>query len=734
MSWYPSSSRRDWRESGEFYERAFRRRGLADWDAKWHTLTPQARSAFADTVKGPARNQADHAPTYTVAKDRFPPEVLDELIAAGFVRLLPARSRNATERVFAPADLYDFATRVRMLGRLHLLGAGRADELRPYVEQAFDGYRLNAVLDDVLRGAGMGPYIRLEAALKNYVTSRRWPAWVSMALKDPLADRLVKALDEAGGPIPLVELPERVAEADPDKVRLAADKLIARLVLFEDLDAHTCEIVVDFLPSVREGLERSRRPQVRPPLVVCERPAEVATDDGPIVGDLRAFLLEVAAEPPRLRQDQELFQKEVGRFQAGLEPLPKWLMELLHWSDQNRLERAHAWARTLAFVEEVVEGSHVRLRLTTRGQRWLASGLDAQHAEVYRLVNALPSRDGHYLPYWRLFSTGSGSYYGGPLDDSCFLGEEILALKLSKGKKAIPNYWEAKPEDTRALRAALDRSLASLEPGVFYRLDSIGPHLAYGEHNPVHLGLAMEEVAVNRNRQSVPPLEELREDAGRELIQTFVSARLIPLGCVRAAIDAEGRACVARGPRLDAYFGREVAASETSPPADAAAKVVVQPDFSVIIVGLNPIAAAELAPFCERSAAGRGSRGAVILKITRDSVVRAVANGLEPKEIVGRLRRHASHEVPANVLHEVRGWSGWVRRVAAETLAVIRCPDRETADRVMGALRNHAERLNDTLVAVDGKLAAAERAKLRAQGVIVDGSGEAPASKMGREW
>jgi hypothetical protein len=64
---------------------------------------------------------------------------------------------------------------------------------------------------------------------------------------------------------------------------------------------------------------------------------------------------------------------------------------------------------------------------------------------------------------------------------------------------------------------------------------------------------------------------------------------------------------------------------------------------------------------------------------------------------------------------------------------VLRCPDRDTADRVMGALRNHAERLNDTLVAVDGKLAAAERAKLRAQGIIVE-SAAIPGVEKPEPW
>src|SRR5262249_3853908 len=161
----------------------------------------------------------------------------------------------------------------------------------------------------------------------------------------------------------------------------------------------------------------------------------------------------------------------------------------------------------------------------------------------------------------------------------------------------------------QALRAALDRSMAELEPGVFYRLDSVGPHLAYGEHNPVHLGLAPDQVVVVRDEQPIPPLEELREEASRSLIEAFAVRRPSPLGCVRTAIDAEGKVCIARERRLDAYFGREVAASEMAPAAGAAARVVVQPDFSVILIGLNPTAAAELAPFCER-ATGGGSRGA----------------------------------------------------------------------------------------------------------------------------
>ena len=74
------------------------------------------------------------------------------------------------------------------------------------------------------------------------------------------------------------------------------------------------------------------------------------------------------------------------------------------------------------------------------------------------------------------------------------------------------------------------------------------------------------------------------------------------------------------------------------------------------------------------------------------------------------------------MLREVQDWSNWVRRVTPSTMTVLRCPDRDTADRVMSALRKQAERVNDTLVAVDQKkLTSAERTKLLAHGIIVEG-------------
>jgi hypothetical protein len=731
-SWGPLKER----ETRGFDERAYRRQALAAWDAKWHELSVQARYYFLNVVKGPAKSQNVGSTPPSVVIDRFPLHIMEELTSAGFVAVLPARSQASTERVIGCDPVYDFAARIRSLPRYHLLAADQPSELVKYANHAFFPYPLTEVLSSVLRKAEIDDHARLEDLLERYVAHHRWPGWVARALKDPLAERILDVFRQAAGPIPMAELPGRVGGSNPDQVRSVVDKLIAHLALVEDLQPGTWELMVGFLPSVREELIRASQPRRRPPLVICQRPAEIGPEAGALVNDVRALLLEVASDPPRLRQDHALFQKESERFQPLLETLPAWLLQALKWSDEGRLTQALAWARALQLVKEVPEGKGIRLHLTAKGHRWLTSGLGEQYAGIYDLLRTFPTLNDLYSLEQRAFFSGPALFGDVGPGDMRFLGEPVAARTVEKGKRPA-RYWEAKPEDLQALRASLDQALAVLELGVFYRLDSVIAHLVFAEHNPLNLGRAPAEVAVYWHERSVPPLEEQREEAGRLLIEGFVRRRLIPLGGLRAAIDGEGRLCIARQSRYDAYFGREVAQPGPAPTAELAARVVVQPDFSVMVIGPNPAPAAELAPFCERTTRG-GGLGAMVLKITRDSVVKAVSHGMKPAEITARLQRHASNAVPANVLRQVQDWSNWVRQVTASTLTVLRCPDRDTADRVMGAMKRQAERVNDTLVALDRKkLTAAERQKLLGHGILVQaepGAQERPAKARKRRW
>jgi hypothetical protein len=117
-----------WREwaAGEarvFSEKAYKRRFLPEWDAKWQQLTVPARYSYLHTVKLPEKISVGYGPAPNTSRDSFPREVLDELAAAGFVKIDVSRSNAATDRVFAGNGTDDFAWRGRILRRMHLLDA-----------------------------------------------------------------------------------------------------------------------------------------------------------------------------------------------------------------------------------------------------------------------------------------------------------------------------------------------------------------------------------------------------------------------------------------------------------------------------------------------------------------------------------------------------------------------------------------------------------------------------------
>ncbi|SIO67897.1 Helicase conserved C-terminal domain-containing protein [Singulisphaera sp. GP187] len=716
------------KKSTDFSEKAYSRESMAIWDAKWHRLSVQARYFFLFVVKSPGKNRLPKSKPTGVSAARFPAAVLKELTAAGFVELITARSRAFDDQVIACDGLYDFATRLRAMHSYHLLDPEKSSEFRKYLDYIFVGSKLLGVLSSVLRHHQIFNELSLAEIIKAYVVHQRWPGWVAGALKEPLAEQILDVIRQAEGPVPLVALLGQIPGSDPAKVRKVVDALITHLALVEDLEPKTWDVMVGLVPKVREQWIQFNQPYNRAPLVACERTKEVGPSGSVIADDLRSVLLEIASDPPRVRQDQALYTKEIERFQAVQEPLPAWLLKAMKWSDASRVGQAIGLARALQLVKDVAEGKQIRLHLNAKGHKWLSSDLEEQYQGIYKLFTAKAERNSVLDPHMGIFCSSFDPFNDLGAGDTRFLGAHVTVLRLEKGKR-VPYHWDTKVVDHQALRTSLDEAFAALKPGIFYRLDSVKSHLVDREHNPLNRGLDPDQVVVYWHSRLIPPRDEPREEAGRLVIETFVRQRLIPLGCVRVAIDDEDRICIAREPRYDAYFDRPVALEDWAPNMGVAARVVVQPDFSVIVIGLNPAPAAELAPFCERSSSGSG-QGALVLKITRDSIVKAVGLGLKPEEIINRLKRHASNDVPLNVLREVEEWSNWVRRVTTSTLTVLRCPDQETADRVVSALKRLTERISNTIVAVDlKKLTAVEQGKLRNYGIILQKGTEAKASK-----
>ncbi len=683
-----------------------------EWKARWKRLSAAARLCLVSDVKLGSSRDMMRPPFIPV--NEVPTDVAEELTNAGLVERRPGPTPRAGERLVVPRAAHDFVGLVQDLYHFHLLDTTRPSRLGDYVTSYFGGLGFTRAVGHVLRLMGVDDemlHVSRHALLERFVPNREWPRWAGRSLQDPVADAVVEAVEAAGGVVTLDELPGRIPDHDPKAVIRVAGLLVQHLALFDDLRPGSLDFVLGFLPAVREGLVRAG--QERPPLRARSAPHDLLPEDGFEVNDLRGFLLELSS-PARLRQDGSLFQKEQGRFAAALEPLPAWAEERFRPSSESRLRAAATWCRSLELGRSVRRGDETWLELTGQGQEWLSSAPPKQYRRLFDFLLSGQSPAGHYA--WSAA-------------DTLFLGSWARAYSRSGPRRAWEDVSAAERE---RLRQSFYSTFADLSPGSFVSLDAFLGRATFGSHNPLNLGTEAARVTVLTNEGVIPPLEDLREQAGRRCLEALIAKRLLPLGCLQAGVDEEGEVCVARHARLDAYFGQRV-------PDDALAggvgeaRVVVQPDFSVVVIGPGAAPLADLAPFCERTG-GRGGSGAVQLRITKAAVVNAVAGGLGGQEIVDRLQRHASVPVPANVLREVSEWSAWVRAVEAADLLVLRCPDRGTADRVASALGRAAERLGDTLLGLHpNSLGRAETTRLRDHGILVRRSGASHQPASGKK-
>ncbi len=84
------------------------------------------------------------------------------------------------------------------------------------------------------------------------------------------------------------------------------------------------------------------------------------------------------------------------------------------------------------------------------------------------------------------------------------------------------------------------------------------------------------------------------------------------------------------------------------------------------------------------------------------------------------LRQCCSAELPPNVQREISGWFAQCRLASLRPTVLIRCPDADTAARVLEAAGNKAIRITDTtLELLDRKAQSPLLRKLREIGIFV---------------
>ena len=666
-----------------FHDHGWVRAEMAAWDEVWAGLSVMARTAYLD-VPTPLRYATGSAPIAMAGSFR------EELLAAGLVEEADAiKVRLATSAI-------GFGKRLHTLAQCRLLDPATTD-VRPFAQAAFHPYYMGVAYEQVMtKNVGPMPGFYTDEYLTQYVTRRFWPDWVAKFLDDLVATQIVQCLDKEGGPIPLASLAGRLPKLRPDKVRAALDQLVNYLAVVEGLDPTTNALLIGIRPGVRDARTRSSQSALLPKLTERPAPPEIGLEGGLQILDLRAVLLELAGQPGRVRQDHSLYAKEKDRFVATMLEAPAWTLD----EPKDRGQRLAGVVRLIqnrGFVDPIDDREkEMLLRLSKSGQAWLSSGLGAQYDLLYKLYRVIRKE------------FGSSSF------DGEFLGTMLVPRKKGKGHKST---FTIDDEDRRAIREAVYRAFDHLPEEKYIRLDDFVEFVARGPDNPLMLGTSnVDKVEVHFGNRMIPPVVELYEDYGRRLVQDVIR-QLIRFGCLRLGREADGHLVLCRLPWLDVYFAK------ASPPPDAATtatRTIVQPDFSVIVIGIAPAAAADLALFCNR-VQGQPGQGAITFQITKESVWRARSTGLTEADLQARLEKHASTPVPANVKTQIRAWSAQVSNVSTRTGRLFRCPDAATADRVKALLGKEAERLGEAMVFWHStkNVPPALRQKFRDQGVLL---------------
>ncbi len=666
-----------------FHDQGWKRAEMAAWDDLWAGLSVMARTAFLD-VQPPVRKGAN--PPSIV----LPSPVRETLLGAGLVEEADGR------RVRLASTAIGFSLRLHTLAQCRLLDPATTD-LRPYARIAYLSHQMGVAFEQVLtKNVGPMPGFYTDEYLSQYVPRRFWPDWVATFLDDIIATQIVKCLDEEGGPIPLASLASRLPKRRPDKVRAALDALVNYLAVVEGLDPTTNALLIGFIPGVRAARAQSTKPMPHPKLTERPAPAEVGPEGGLLILDLRAVLLELAGGPGRVRQDHGLYAKEQDRFLATMLVAPGWSLD----EPKDRVQRLTAVVRLIqnrGFVDPIDDREkEMLLRLSKGGRTWLSGGIGVQYDQLYKLYRVIRKE------------------YGTSSADQEFLGTSFVPRKKGNRQKS---QWILEDDDRQTIRDAVHRAFARLPEGKYVRLDDFVEFVARGPDNPLLLGTSdASKVEVRFGNRLIPPVAELYEDCGRRLVQD-VTRQLVRFGCLRQGREEGGQVVLCRLPWLDVYFDK------AKPPPDAptsATRTIVQPDFSVIVIGIAPAAAADLALFCNR-VQGQPGQGAITFQITRESVWRARSTGLTEADLLARLEKHASTPVPPNVKTQIRAWSGQVSNVSTRPGRLFRCPDAATADRVKTLLGKEAERIGTTMVFWHStkNLPPALRNKFRDQGVFL---------------
>jgi hypothetical protein len=491
------------------------------------------------------------------------------------------------------------------------------------------------------------------------------------------AQKVVRWLIAHRGSVVLRDLP--ALAASPELLSEALHACLRYALLFAAVDPESMDTFLGVWPTAMPDPALAQLP---PPRNVT--PSETFNSHF-LIEDMTSLLVACATEPLRMKADDHQMYARTGQNLANnLRPLPKWVEEAFYMTCHHRVGLAESFVRHFRLVD--VGGYPPQMTVSQLGLKWLGLGTGDR---LRVILDCLLERKQtlaafHNMTKGQINLTGSRFHI-----DTRVSPQPDIPTAILQVFRSLPGDGFFLTQEIAAFSQPANPFLA------IYRKDKN----AYFSSDAIYL----------RN-----PDAETLQKAWSDTLHNFLRLGLLPLGGIRVGRSEEG-VSIAITP-VGRYYLNQTRQWECSATVDS--QVIVQPNFEVTFLGEAAIAEAEIGRFAER----RGQQIGALFQITKKSIFAAAVAGMTAEGVLETLERVCTREVPANVRREIQGWFAQCRKISFESAMLIRCPDRETAIRVLGLAKDCTAALSDTVLEYrdpGGKQRSWLIKKLKEMGVIV---------------
>jgi hypothetical protein len=445
--------------------------------------------------------------------------------------------------------------------------------------------------------------------IAGFVSSVEWlQAALERTPRSDTARTLLTFFTEQRDRVPLRDLEEYFPAIPRDELCAGVRLGVQRCLFFLGLRRADLEPLVGIWPAAARRLRRLS-------VVLAPEPVSVGQvfRHPFLVEDMTSLLAAARSSPiPLRRGDDKPFARFIEEAGAMLLTLPDWLEALTGLSLESRIGLALQALRLTGLLGPSggTPGSMAPLAPGIEAEEWIRGSVEMRRDAVITRL--------------RLFDL---------LEEDWLAGEDTQAELLPWLEQAfsfVPATTYIRFADFAEYQAAIGSPLAAAALA--------RPGSRAGES------------------AGVLPSEEAMEELWKSFLGIFLGRCLLSLGGVEAGLTSDGKPGFRMtdvGRRLlgiprDGLSGSEDVSVEVEDP------LVVQPNFEIVFLSPSPGVEAELGRFCDRV----GREVGVLFRISRQSLQKAGAAGIDAEQVIALLARRSRSALPSNVLHEIRGWLG----------------------------------------------------------------------------